>query len=130
MPHNVNTACITVHTFPEGIEEAFQELRALFPSTDQKPRKYFGVSYPESHDRLVYKAAVELFDGECSSFDGFVIEQGPYISQAVYDYMQDIPAIASTFHKLVTHPQLKNHGYCVEYYYNDKDVLCMSPLQA
>jgi hypothetical protein len=129
IPHNVNTACITVLTFPDGIEEAFQQLRAFFPSTEQKPRRYFGISYPQQNGKLMYKAAVELFQGECSSFENFVIEQGPYISEAVHDYMQDIPAITNTFSKLVTHPQLKEPGYCVEYYYNDKDVLCMSQLE-
>ena len=75
IPHNVNTACITVLTFPDGIEEAFQQLRAFFPSTEQRPRKYFGISYPQQNGKLMYKAAVELFQGECSSFENFVIEE-------------------------------------------------------
>lgn len=129
IPHNVHTACITVVTFPNGIEEAFQQLRHLFPDSADKQRRYYGISYPEPSGKLVYKAAVELLHGEGCSLECFTIEQGPYISQTVHNYMHDIPAIASTFHKLVTHPELKAHGYCVEYYYNEKDVLCMSQLQ-
>lgn len=91
-------------------------------------RKYYGISYPDGKGSLIYKAAVELFDGETTDLEVFTIEHGPYISEIVHNFMQDIPAIANTFHELVKHPELKDHGYCVEYYYNDKDVRCMSQL--
>jgi hypothetical protein len=39
--------------------------------------------------------------------------------------MKDIPAIGNTFQELLETPGIDPNGYCVEWYINDKDVICM-----
>jgi predicted transcriptional regulator YdeE len=118
----------TATSFPEGILAAHQQLHALVPfSTD---RKYFGISRPEN-GVIVYKAAAEeINSGEAEKYhcDTMVLKKGTYVSRTIHNYMKDIPAIGNTFQELLETPSLDPNGYCVEWYINDKDVICMIPL--
>lgn len=116
---------ITANSFPEGILAAHQQLHALVPfSTD---RKYFGISRPEN-GMIVYKAgAEEIKPGEAEKYhcDTMVLKKGTYVSCTIHNYMKDIPAIGNTFQELLETPGIDPNGYCVEWYINDKDVICM-----
>lgn len=39
--------------------------------------------------------------------------------------MEDIQRIGNAFEKLLSQPGLDPEGYCVEWYFNDKDIRCM-----
>jgi hypothetical protein len=118
----------TATSFPDGILAAHQQLHALVPfSTD---RKYFGISRPEN-GVIVYKAAAEEINpGEAEKYhcDTMVLKKGNYVSRTIHNYMKDIPAIGNTFQELLETPGIDPNGYCVEWYINDKDVICMIPL--
>ena len=43
----------------------------------------------------------------------------------VKDYVKDITQIQKAFDQLLEHPAIDPEGYCVEWYFNDKDVTCM-----
>lgn len=121
---DIKVFCVTATSFPEGILEAHQKLHAMFPfSLD---RRYFGISRPEK-TVIVYKAAVEELENETGSYDceSFVIEKGNYICVTILNYSTDIQSIGKAFEKLTSYPNIDPMGYCIEWYYNDKDVKCM-----
>jgi hypothetical protein len=116
-------------SFPDGVKEAHEKLHSLFPFSTQ--RKYFGISRPENRV-IVYKAAVEeIAEGEAEKFGlpTMILKKGNYISIIIHDFMKDIPAIGRTFQQLLSHPGIDPEGYCVEWYFNMKDVRCMVRLK-
>jgi hypothetical protein len=109
--------------------DAHNKLHALVPFSPD--RKYFGISRPEN-GAIVYKAAAEEINpGEAEKFncDSLVLKKGKYNCLTIHDYMKDIPAFEKTFKKLLASPGLDPNGYCVEWYFTDKDVKCMVRLK-
>jgi hypothetical protein len=116
---------ITAKSFPDGIMDAFNELHARVPASQN--RIYYGLSRPEK-DHIIYKAAVEeLYDGEAEKlgFEKIVIKKGLYAYSTIKDFMKNTPEIGKAFQELLTNPDLDPDGYCVEWYLNDQDVMCM-----
>jgi len=116
---------IRAESFPDGVLKAHQKLHAIVPfSTD---RKYFGFSRPENGG-IVYRAAAgELMKGEAHRYecDKMLLKKGGYASVNIKDYMKDIESVSRTFEQLLTHSELDPNGYCLEWYFNEKDVKCM-----
>lgn len=127
---DVKVFYVNAKSFPEGIQEAHQKLHSLIPFS--KDRKYFGVSRPEQGDGIIYRAAAEeLEPGEAESLrlESLVLKKGDYVSITIKDYAKDIMSIDRAFKELLALPDLDPQGYCVEWYYNEKDVKCMIRLQ-
>ena len=125
---DINVYCLTAKSFPEGILAAHQQLHALLPS---KGRRYFGLSRPENGG-IVYKAAaeaVEMDKEENIDCESFVIKNGHYKCITVLNYMEDHQGIGKAFSELIAEPDIDPNGYCVEYYFNEKDVKCMVRLK-
>jgi len=121
---------VTATSFPDGIQEAFQKLHSLIGSP--AGRKFFGISYPATPSKIIYKAGVEENypgEGEQLGCETFVIKEGPYISIYIKDFMKDIPKIGQSFQGLLTDQRIDPNGCCVEEYINDKDVRCMVRLK-
>ena len=118
---------VTASSFPAGIMVAHERLHDLVPLTGN--RRYFGVSRPEGNGgEIIYRAAAEeLQPGESAAFhcDTLVLQKGAYHSIAIHDYMKDIPAIGKAFDAILELPDIDPEGYCVEWYLNDTDVVCM-----
>jgi hypothetical protein len=116
----------TASSFPEGVLAAHQQLHALVPfSTD---RKYFGLSRPEKGGIIVYRAAAEELEpgeGKRLGCETMVLKKGRYATVTIEDYMNNIPAIGQTFMQLTSLPDIDQQGYCVEWYFNEKDLHCM-----
>jgi hypothetical protein len=127
--NDITVFYITAKSFPDDALAAHQQLHQLIPySTD---RKYFGVSRPEN-GKIVYRAAAEeKYPGEGKKLncDTLVLKKGQYISLTITDYAKDISAIQRAFDQLLRHPGIDPQGYCVEWFFNDKDVTCMIRLQ-
>jgi predicted transcriptional regulator YdeE len=122
---DIKVMYVTAKSFPDGILEAHQKLHAKVPFS--KERKYFGISRPENGP-IVYKAAVEeTKPGEAKklNLDTLTLKKGKYISATIRDYMKDAESIRRTFITLLASPDLDPNGYCVEWYFNEKDVHCM-----
>jgi hypothetical protein len=127
--NDITVFCITAKSFPDGVMEAHQKLHALVPFSTA--RKYLGLSRPEN-GVIVYKAAAEELspgEGEKLNCETLVLKKGKYISRIIHDFMKDIPAIGKTFQELLQQPGLDPEGYCVEWYFNDKDINCMIRLE-
>jgi hypothetical protein len=115
----------TAKSFPDGIMDAFNELHSKVPASVN--RIYYGISRPDN-GHITYKAAVEeLYDGEANKlgFEKMIIKKGLYAYSTIKDFMKNTPEIGKAFQELLTSPNLDLNGYCVEWYLNDKDVMCM-----
>lgn len=125
---DINVYCVAAESFPEGILAAHQKLHALLPL---KERRYFGLSRPEN-GTIVYKAAaeaVEMDKGKSIDCELYFIKNGRYRCITVLNYMEDLQGIGKAFEKLISDPDIDPNGYCIEFYYNEKDVKCMVRLK-
>ncbi len=125
--NDIKVLYVAAKSFPDGIMEAYQKLHGLVPFSTSTNRKYFGLSRPEN-GVIGYKAsAEELIPGEAAALkcDTLILKKGKYVSQTISDYAKDIQSIGCTFKELLATPGIDPEGYCVEWYFNDKDVKCM-----
>jgi len=130
LAQDIKAFYVTAISFPGGIQVAYQKLHSLIGSP--MGRKFFGISYPETPSKIIYKAAVEESypgEGEKLGCEAFVIKKGQYISNYIKDFMSDIPKIGQSFQELLTDERIDPNGCCVEEYINDKDVRCMVRLK-
>ena len=124
--NDIKTFYVTATSFPDGIQAAYQKLHSLIGSP--VGRRFFGISYPETPSKIIYKAAVEEShpnEGEELGCETFVIKKGQYTSIYIKDFMKDIPRIGQSFQELLADERIDPYGCCVEEYVNDKDVRCM-----
>ena len=129
LDNDIKVFYITAKSFPDGIMEAHRKIHELVPFSTG--RKYFGISRPEN-GVIIYKAAAEeITPGEADKLncDTLVLKKGKYISLTIKEYMKDIQSISRSFKKLLSYPRLDPKGYCVEWYFNNKDVKCMVRLK-
>lgn len=129
LEHDIEVFYVKADTFPEGIKPAFDKLIALLP--DMKGRRLYGISRPEGGSEIVYRAAVAAEatgEGATYGLNSFIIRKGVYMSEILPDYEQDLPKVSQTFDQLLQTPGLDPQGYCVEDYFNEKDIRCMVPL--
>lgn len=118
---------VTASSFPEGIQEAYKRLDSIV-APSEKMRQYFGFSRPEHGGGIIYHAAVEEltpYEAELLGCPTMVLKKGTYISEIIYDFMQNPARIGETFQRLISIPGLDPDGYCVERYIHHKDVQCM-----
>jgi len=123
---DITVMYVAATTFPAGVMDAFKTLHRLVPMDGS--RRFFGLSRPEGGGGIQYKAAAEMQEaGEAEKlgFETLVLRSGEYISVTITDFMKDIQAIGATFQQLIQRPDIDPQGYCVEWYFNDKDVRCM-----
>jgi hypothetical protein len=121
---------ITAKSFPYGIGEAHQKLKALLPHTEG--RQFYGISYLNNGEGIQYKAAVaEAFAGEGGSYDcaTFMIKKGSYLRETLIDWQKEDGVVEKTFKQLLSHPRLDKNGYCLEVYLSENDMRCMVKLQ-
>lgn len=126
---DITAIYITAASFPGGVMEAHQSLRALLPAADN--RTFYGISHGSNNSTIIYKAATaEKYDGEAGELkcETFIIRKGAYISQRLHNWMQDTNIVAKTFRQLLQYPGIDKNGYCLEIYLNDNDMLCLVKL--
>lgn len=125
LPNDINVFYVRAKSFPAGIAESYEKLHSIVPMSSE--RKYFGLSRPED-GVIQYKAAAEeLNEGEAEKFncEKLVVKKGKYKSITIKDYTKNISSIGEAFQKILALPGLDPEGYCVEWYLNDKEVICM-----
>ncbi|WP_309642145.1 hypothetical protein [Flavobacterium sp.] len=129
LSEDIKVMCITANHFPEGIEEAHQQLHDKFPLKDN--RRFFGISKPDEHGEIIYKAAAEeLEKGETEALglEPFIIKKGHYNTYYLKDYTQNAGSIQEAFEILLGQDEIDPNGYCVEWYIGTNDVKCMVPV--
>lgn len=118
--------CITARSFPSGISDAFYTLENLHPSICERP--FYGIVFEQRPGKTIYKAGVEeQYKGEGDSFgcETFVISKGQYLGETIHNYMLRTDHIPNAFQKLLADPRLDSEFPCLEWYKNDKEVICL-----
>jgi hypothetical protein len=121
--------CVNAKSFPEGVQAAHQTLHAKYPPASG--RRYYGISSLHDGD-IKYKAAIEfgdLVETRDPDLEKFVIRKGKYASKVIRNFMEDIPSIGRAFRDLLKDVRIDPNGYCLEEYFNDKDVRCLIKLK-
>ncbi|HEY9256676.1 hypothetical protein [Chitinophaga sp.] len=129
LQHDIEVFYVKATSFPMGITPAFDKLKALLPDMDG--RKLYGISRPEGGHEIVYRAAVAAQspgEGAKYGLESFMIRKGIYMSEILTDYAQHLQEVSPTFDRLLQTPGLDPQGYCLEDYFNEKDVRCMVPI--
>lgn len=122
----LNIVYVTASSFPDGIDEAFDKLKKTLP--DAENRTLFGISKPDEHGEIIYKAgALENDTHEAKKFnlETFTLKKGDYLCQTINDWEYNTIEIANTFmNYLLKDPRLDLTTYCIEWY-KGEDVMCM-----
>ena len=129
LSEDIKVMCVTANRFPEGIEEAQQQLYKHFPQKDN--RRFFGISKPNEKGEIIFKAAAEeLIDGETAAYglESFSIKKGVYNTFYLKNHRHDTDSIRESFHILLGQVEIDPHGYCIEWYIGLNDVKCMVPI--
>lgn len=122
---NLQIYTIRAKSFPEDIGEVHHRLHKLLPPNLH--RNYFGISRPEN-GKIIYKAGAEVFDNEnidLEILEPFTIQSGTYISILIKDFRNNLSQIDTAFKNLTSQKNIDPNGYCIESYFNSKDVRCM-----
>jgi len=123
---DIAVVCVKATSFPQGIGDAWHQLFSKVPNAEQ--RKLYGISYGGENEKIVYRAgAEELHGGEAEQLglEIFTIKKGEYISEVLEDWRKNEAEIGRTFQSLLNDPRIdKKQGYCLEIYFNEKDVRC------
>ncbi len=125
LPKEINIYTITAKSFPEDIGEVHHRLHKLLPPNTY--RNSYGISRPEN-GKIIYKAGAEVFENEnidLKIFEPITIQSGTYISILINDFRNNLSQIDTAFKNLTSLKNIDPNGYCIEFYFNPKDVRCM-----
>jgi len=122
--------CLTVKSFPDGIVEAHQNLhKNILPV---KGRNYYGISYCNEKDEIIYKAGAEEIKAnefKHLELETFIAKKGSYISITVTNYENNISNIKEVFDELKKNPNIDPKGVALEWYSDGPDCKCMIRLK-
>jgi hypothetical protein len=123
LPNDIQLLCKLVPEFPLGIKEGFEE---LFKRFGQEGRTNYAISYMEGN-RIIYKVGItgSVDDIGNEEYEPFILPKGKYITESLTDWMDNIYRIKESFGKLMQHPDFDNTFPCVEWYQDNKKMLCM-----
>jgi hypothetical protein len=122
---NISVFGFRVHSFPEGIKDAFGNLMNLVP--DGIDRTYYGISYMNG-DEVIYHAAVqELNPGEAERYncERYTIEKGEYTADRVHQWMKKVHTIKDIFSAMLKDECPLESRPAIEWYLNDDEMICM-----
>ncbi|MEJ1239979.1 hypothetical protein WBG78_17700 [Chryseolinea sp. T2] len=122
---NISAFGFRVHTFPDGIKDAFDTLQGLLP--DGIDRTYYGISYMDN-DEVVYHAAVqELNPGEAEKYncERYTIQKGEYTADRVHQWMKKVHTIKDIFSEMLKDECPVEDRPAIEWYLNDDEMICM-----
>ncbi len=122
--NDIVVACIKASSFPAGVMQAFIQVHDKF-----KNRRYYGISRPEGNmNNIAYWAAAEaLHPGEAADAgcDSMIIRKGNYTSIVITNFRDNMNAFGEAFQQLLSDPNIDQTAFCLEDYFNEKDVRCM-----
>lgn len=110
--------------FPIGIEAGFKELAEKFGMDD---RTFYGISTMDENYKVLYDAAVSTKDGDdelAKAYIPFTIPRGEYLSETITDWMQKTDSFKVVFGELMQSPEYDPNFPCVEWYIDDKKMMC------
>jgi len=126
LKNDINVFGFEVKTFPKGIGDAFDSLVKIVP--EGLARDYYGISFVDSENKMVYLAtAHEKESGEAEKYQcrRYTIKKGDYATETVWDWRKKTDSINHVFERLFNSIQGTPAGPNVEWYKNEKEMLCM-----
>jgi hypothetical protein len=117
---------VQVKDFPQGVAETFHVLINMIP--DGNARSYYGIFQMNSTGNMVYCAAAEeLHNGEAEQYhcERYTIAKGQYLTEKINDWQKNISRIKDVFTELSRDPRIDQTKPGVEWYKNDKEMVCM-----
>jgi hypothetical protein len=124
LKEDIKVFYVTAKSFPQGVEAAYNE---LYSKAGKEGRNIYGLSKPEN-GTIVYRAAVaENFADEAEKLgcETYIIPKGTYHTEIIHDFMNNMEKFAPTFQALLAAPNLDWNTWCVEWYKDDQNVVCM-----
>ena len=115
-----------VKTFPDKIQEAFDSLVDKLPGGFEG-RPYYGLSYMSEGKVIYYATALELHDGEAEKYGEtrFTIKEGTYLAETIMQWHDRTDMMKEVFHRISLDPRVEHNTWCVEWYKNDDEMVCM-----
>src|SRR5262245_12035153 len=95
---DVKVLCVTAASFPDCIQEAFDDLINALPMIEG--RNYYGLAYQDASGKIIYKAAAEqLSDNEegIDGFEPFVIKKGEFLTETLVQWREKLGSIGPLF---------------------------------
>ena len=126
LERDVKIMCLPVPAFPNGIQEAFNELWQRLPRINH--RNFYGISYMNEASEIIYKsAAEEMKDGEAEKYgyEPFTIIKGEYLTETINNWKNQLPSLGETFMEMVKDLRMDRAFPCVEWYKTDEEMWCM-----
>jgi len=114
-----------VKRFPEGIGDAFH---SLIETIGDDKRSYYGISKMDDKGSVLYWAAAEeKTAGEAEKYkcERLVIPNGDYVSETVSNWREKTDCIKDVFHEMMKDERADNTKPCIEWYYNNDEMLCL-----
>jgi hypothetical protein len=127
LPHAIPVAGFQVESFPLGISDAFEELASLLPK--RKDQSYYGITKMDANGTKYFVAAANVSIEEHTKLRQLLIADGVYRVRVVRDWQRNLSAIPHIFHELLQQKDVEHGAPCVEWYKDDKEMLCMVKLQ-
>ena len=123
---DITLLTVRAESFPQGIQEAFNELKRHLPVGDE--RTPYGISKPEKDGTIVYRAGVES-SGPAEAVawkqGTVVLKKGKYTAESVTDWQTKIHTLTGVFDGLLRHPHLDPATPCIEVYRSRTELVCM-----
>ncbi len=115
-----------VSNFPEGIQEAFDELIKM-TGDPAGSRSYYGISEFTKEELFYHAAAEEKVSGEAekNNCTSYTIEKGTYLTAPLHHWRAKVDSIKNLCDELVKDDRTDKTKPCVEWYKNDDEMWCM-----
>lgn len=115
-----------VNNFPQGVQAAFSKLMEQFDKQGQ--HSYYGLSHMDEKGKIYYYAATEQSQtGEEKEYgyEKYTIPKGEYLSETLVDWLSKTDCIKDIFHEMMQDPRADLTKQCIEWYKNDKEMICL-----
>ncbi len=125
--NEIKTFGFQVKKFPKRVNEAFDELTEKTGDSAGK-RNYYGVSYMNNNEKIIYKALAEEKSSDESkkyNYEPFIIEGGEYLAETLKDWKKQTDCIKDIFQEMMHDDRVDTSKPCVEWYKDDNEMLCM-----
>ena len=128
--NDIKVLCKLIPTFPDGIQEGFDELAERF---GKKDNGFYGISYMDENGKIIYYVAISisLIDQAAKKeYESFTIPKGDYLSVTMVDWMSKTDEMKDIFGDLMQDPRFDDSVPCIEWYENDKEMQCWVKMKA
>jgi hypothetical protein len=125
IPHDIKVFGHQVHTFPNGVGDAFDAIVERVEGGFSRP--FYGLSRMEGNRVIYLAAAIEKHpkEGKQLGYEEYVIQKGKYAAIKVTDWHSKLSSLPGIFSELMKMEGLDPQNWAVEWYKDDDELVCM-----